>query len=706
MAVNLSPVGGAAAQFFDNNGNPLTGGKIYIYAAGTTTPQATYTTAAGTTAHTNPIILDAAGRVPSGEIWLSAGISYKFLLKDSNDLLIATYDNITGINGTGITSNAVNVTYDPASTGAVATTVQAKLRQTVSVKDFGAVGDGVANDTTAIQAALNSGAGAVYFPSSTYKITNFLTVPNNVMVYGDGWATLISQVTQDKNVFVAGNDNSFFNIRAKVVDGSNATFNTCIYAESVNNLTVDSCFLELADFGAVGVQIRNVQNSRVTNNRIYGGKWDGTTAGNAASAADILLYSSGTSERHIIEGNHCLSNNSQGMYVDALGKDGDIVIANNICVTLNPATCTPTGTWALAASGGVRRHGMLVGYNDSTVYGSRCVVDGNICRNTRWTGIYVPQAVYTSIIVSNNICDLNGYELANSLSGGIFADCTNGQAMICNNTITRFQNTLINTGGITVNAVAAASGWSQILGNKITDSLASGIAIGTFSSKLKISDNILQTSANSDIYVAVAGGAFYTGELDITDNICYRENNNFPSMVLSMQAGVKPIFIKNNVINGIDSTTSNLNNCGIRVGGTVDLINVVGNLITNFYYGYVSDDYFTGRTIGLLLDSNMLINCNTGFNVAATTANVTVPLVNNTFTNVTTQTAGPAGFSAGRICSRNGSFLEWQTTAIPAAGSWIVGDRARNTVPTVGQPKAWSCTVTGTPGTWVSEGNL
>ena len=45
MAVNLSPVGGVAAQFFDNSGNVLTGGKLYTYAAGTTTPAATTTPA-------------------------------------------------------------------------------------------------------------------------------------------------------------------------------------------------------------------------------------------------------------------------------------------------------------------------------------------------------------------------------------------------------------------------------------------------------------------------------------------------------------------------------------------------------------------------------------------------------------------------------------------------------------------------------------
>ena len=96
MAVFLSPVGGAAAQFFTNSGVILSGGKLYSYAAGTTTPKATFTSSSGNTNHTNPIILDSAGRVPGGEIWLSAS-PYKFVLNTATDVLIATYDNISGI---------------------------------------------------------------------------------------------------------------------------------------------------------------------------------------------------------------------------------------------------------------------------------------------------------------------------------------------------------------------------------------------------------------------------------------------------------------------------------------------------------------------------------------------------------------------------------------------------------------------------------
>ena len=84
-----------------------------------------------------------------------------------------------------VPNNAANVTYDPAGTGAVSRSVQAKLRDVVSVKDFGAVGDGVADDTAAIQSALNSGAKVILFPAGNYIFTT-LTIPLRVTLEGEG----------------------------------------------------------------------------------------------------------------------------------------------------------------------------------------------------------------------------------------------------------------------------------------------------------------------------------------------------------------------------------------------------------------------------------------------------------------------------------------------------------------------------------------
>jgi hypothetical protein len=104
---NLSAFAGAGAQFFDDNGAPLVGGKVYTYASGTTTPRATYTTSAGTVANSNPIILDAAGRTPN-EIWLIAGSLYKFIVRTSTDVLIGTYDGVPSINDSFSTYNLLS----------------------------------------------------------------------------------------------------------------------------------------------------------------------------------------------------------------------------------------------------------------------------------------------------------------------------------------------------------------------------------------------------------------------------------------------------------------------------------------------------------------------------------------------------------------------------------------------------------------------
>ena len=84
------------------------------------------------------------------------------------------------------------VGFQHAGTGAVATTVQAKLRESVSVKDFGAVGDGVANDTAAIQAALNYAAAnnlSLHFPAGTYVaagLTYTATGAAHITISGEG----------------------------------------------------------------------------------------------------------------------------------------------------------------------------------------------------------------------------------------------------------------------------------------------------------------------------------------------------------------------------------------------------------------------------------------------------------------------------------------------------------------------------------------
>jgi hypothetical protein len=78
-------------QIFGSDGLPLVGGKIYTYAAGTTTPLATYTDYTAGTANTNPVILNSLGQA---NIWLATSSSYKFSVYTSADVLLYTVDNI------------------------------------------------------------------------------------------------------------------------------------------------------------------------------------------------------------------------------------------------------------------------------------------------------------------------------------------------------------------------------------------------------------------------------------------------------------------------------------------------------------------------------------------------------------------------------------------------------------------------------------
>lgn len=79
-------------QFLDDNGDPLAGGLLYSYEAGTSTPKATYKDLAGSEANTNPIVLDSAGRPPY-DVRFTTG-TYKFVLKDSLENTIWTVDDV------------------------------------------------------------------------------------------------------------------------------------------------------------------------------------------------------------------------------------------------------------------------------------------------------------------------------------------------------------------------------------------------------------------------------------------------------------------------------------------------------------------------------------------------------------------------------------------------------------------------------------
>ena len=162
------------------------------------------------------------------------------------------------------TAEAQNVTYTQGGTGSVSRTVENKLQESVSVKDFGAVGDGVTDDTTAIQAALDSGEKNILLPTGTYKTTSVLNRPSQVRFYGDGCFT--SQIVASHNgVIIATTPGSLegdtYNSIEDIGFKNAATYNSSIGISLANMNQVVIKRVRVEDGPVIGIQCVYVLNS-------------------------------------------------------------------------------------------------------------------------------------------------------------------------------------------------------------------------------------------------------------------------------------------------------------------------------------------------------------------------------------------------------------------------------------------------------------
>ena len=212
MTAQLSPT--PVQQFFDNNGEPLFRGTLTTYAAGTTTPQATYVDSTQTTQNTNPIVLNFRGEC---NLWLDPLLSYKFILKDFFGNTIWTVDNIAGgsipaLINQNLIPNPTNTytlgnsthswaqLYLGANASPVLDTITGTIGyyartaaeiaaavtpanysyQPLNVKRYGAKGDGVTNDWQAIKNALSvvaqMGGGRIVIPDGATYFVNSIDV--------------------------------------------------------------------------------------------------------------------------------------------------------------------------------------------------------------------------------------------------------------------------------------------------------------------------------------------------------------------------------------------------------------------------------------------------------------------------------------------------------------------------------------------------
>lgn len=290
--------------FQDNAWNPLVGGQIYTYEAGSLTTKDTYQDAALTIANTNPVSVNARG-----EVVMYGDGPYRVIAKDAAGNTLWDQDNVESAYSIANAirnalaadlANAADPTKGDALIGvkrtlasAVASTLHLWLEaQWANVQaDFGAKGDGSADDTAAIQAAISATTGKLFFPPGTYKVTSGLSwTKSNLWLVGAGeGATTISGTFAAGDIIAIG-------------DGTANPNNSGVACLSITST--------VAKTGGAAIKARNGHNLRFDHLRLDSNLYVGFDF--EGGAQQFLYYLS----------NFEINSGAQGILV---GSDGTLV---------------------------------------------------------------------------------------------------------------------------------------------------------------------------------------------------------------------------------------------------------------------------------------------------------------------------------------------------------------------------------------------
>lgn len=525
-------------------------------------------------------------------------------------------------------------------------TMVAKLGDTVSVKDYGAVGDGTTDDKSAIQAAINAvqaaGGGEVFFPEGTYLITGGITggwtgysdrdgliiTANNVTLTGAGPGSILLQDSTNQTLLA--------------IDGSLAQ----IAHTSIRDLSFYGPVARhvITASGDIYQRIHLIRAVNVYN----------------LDVCDCIFYR--------FQGDGiCLDQNFEGQGAPPYSN-----VRHNVNVFITRC--------------------VFDGYDNNTRNGLS-IIDGDnvyVSNNTfrRIAKQYMPGSLdietnpYPYYIVRNiHVCD-------NS-----FADTqgSNGHLMYViqpnSYPATDPPQNFVFSGN-----TFKGTGWG------IYGSAAEDINIG-----VTISGNVYRGSSRPFVFGATTSGKYING-LNITGNdFYYTTTSGTPFIGNKAGAGyedvVKNVIFSNNIVRS-DGT-----GIGMRLGGSLDNVMVSGNIFDNINsYGVLVAATAAGtvsyvRRVSFI--GNQFHNIGTDF-ISVNTQLTTNPDA------ATCAWYGNTGVNRALSCRfPAGQFMDF-ATASPTTGSgwYAVGAVVKNLTPAVGQPKGWVCTAAGQPGTWVSEGNL
>jgi hypothetical protein len=698
--------------------------------------------ASGASGITGPYVTTFNGL--TGTVGLSAGTGINIATSGNTLTLFAT----TGI------------TFTQTGTGAVSRTIDGKLKDTVSVKDFGVVGDGITDDTTALQTALDASVDkSLYLPPGTYKTIAPLKVKTGTYFFAEkGTATIevfptggTGSVTHGilidgHNVVLDGLKISGTNQYQGATAGSYTpidgylTTKVVQYAKGIvadpqlatagitwSRPTITNCLIYR---WGNGIELRRASTYTVTNNRIWGGE-QLFLSNESASTTDLSIYGSiapNDSFRGIITGNFCLGNNDGGISVGINSGDHDVTVSNNVVWPLQQNGIDPVATENLKT-----RYGIISSYGGKS--SCRTVLSNNVIRDYGQAGFSCQTGVPPGgdLIISNNMISKCGwglqYPLDRSLKAGIWAE--GGANIITGNLILDCK-----ASGIRINSSKGISGSLQhnrpvVSGNNISNVLfdgytdnaytlngvtvpggftqgGSGISVvGVFGSGILVSGNRVQNTASTGILVGIGGTLGY-GDVSITNNHVTPESGSTAGGIQISNLGSLECSVIGNRIVGTNNVLSNTTfNSGIWADQAVGAgkVHCMSNVIENFYIGIrgkgTATPAGTARALDVNISTNSIKGCSFGISVSGGLVVCQSNIISGCSTNYT-------GYAWGGTILSSSSSSGYSTKSIAVVSDehipdvdglgWVRGDRVINNNPTIGSPKGWICTVSATGG--------
>lgn len=648
-------------------GIPYPGAKAYIYLTGTNTLASVWTDKALTIAGANPIVADAAGVFPLR--WLDESITYKLTLTTSADVLIYSEDPAFDPLVTLATLGAILYPRTAAEIAAGVTVVQGWYLPGELYRYGTNTTPGTTDMTSTAQAWAAVGGNLKQSYADIVLVSGVITLVSNTSLWITEGATFktntaglsVFKATSKTNVFIRGGK-----VQQTATSGTAhiglVEFNACTYCEASG--------MELVGHQWAGVLLDNSSYCNVEDNYIH----DGLGNGADTDRADILLYD--VSSFNTITNNKCY---------------GGTAIEHGICI-INPGGFEPTRN--------------IVKGNRIGAHCAYGIVNYSITHNNAYNEI-----------IGNFVEGITGTSLAGTSGAGIYIQGVGG-TIVANNTV---RNCAISTSsaallpaGISFNLDSAGVP-CRCIGNIVID-MAQYYGI-----EVAGSCDVIGNTVSFAAGVAATLGIYVNAGSADRSNIAVRDNQVSIATSIASSHGIfafansgnlSNIDISGNVINGTSSYGIRIDQTG---GKTTSNFTVNGNNITggsaasiplgiySAALGAVAGNVAVATTtfaLDLSAVTQTRFTGNSLTTTGATSVNTVGTCTSSYFDKSNYQNTGVKNAATGLLCEQFGA-------AVPGAGfNSAVGDAVEQSVPVVGNPKRWRCTVSGNPGTWVSEGNL